>query len=36
VVVNEEETGELIPVLNGLKSGDTIVVEGAIFLAGLV
>jgi cobalt-zinc-cadmium efflux system membrane fusion protein len=36
VVVNEEETGDLIPVLNGLKAGDTIVVDGAIFLAGLV
>jgi cobalt-zinc-cadmium efflux system membrane fusion protein len=36
VVVNEEETGDLIPVLDGLKSGDTIVVEGSIFLAGLV
>jgi membrane fusion protein, heavy metal efflux system len=36
VVVNEEETGDLIPVLNGLKGGDTIVVDGAIFLAGLV
>jgi cobalt-zinc-cadmium efflux system membrane fusion protein len=36
VTVNEEETGNLIPVLDGLKAGDTIVVEGAIFLAGLV
>jgi cobalt-zinc-cadmium efflux system membrane fusion protein len=36
VTVNEEETGNLIPVLDGLKPGETIVVEGAIFLAGLV
>jgi cobalt-zinc-cadmium efflux system membrane fusion protein len=36
VLVNEEETGDLIPVLDGIKPGDTIVIDGGIFLAGLV
>jgi cobalt-zinc-cadmium efflux system membrane fusion protein len=36
VVVNEEQVGDLLPVIDGLQSGETIVVQGAILLAGLL
>lgn len=36
VVVNEEQMGDVLPVIEGLKAGETIIVEGAILIAGLV
>ncbi|HEX4620179.1 MAG TPA: efflux RND transporter periplasmic adaptor subunit [Myxococcaceae bacterium] len=36
VVANEEKTGSLVPIISGLKSGETVAVENAIFLLGML
>jgi cobalt-zinc-cadmium efflux system membrane fusion protein len=36
VVANEEKTGSLVPITSGLKSGETVAVENAIFLLGML
>jgi multidrug efflux pump subunit AcrA (membrane-fusion protein) len=36
VVANEESNGDLVPVISGLKPGETIAVDNAIFLLGML